>query len=48
MVTAFSTQNISEKMLEAIERNMWENPGAYRKKLQQVLLDIEGDIEDRL
>jgi len=41
-------QNISERLLEAIERDMWEKPGEYRERLQEVLLDIEGDIEDTL
>ena len=44
----YALQNISERLLEAIERQMWENPGDYKERLQDVLLDVEGDIEDRI
>lgn len=44
----YALQAITERLLEAMERNMWENPGEYREKLQDVLLDVEGEIEDRI
>lgn len=44
----YALQHIGERLLEAIERNMWEHPGDYKDRLQELLLDIEGEIEDRM
>lgn len=41
-------RNITERLLEAIRREMWEDPGAYRDKLEEAFLQAEGDVEDRL
>ena len=44
----YALQNIAERLLEAISRGLWENPGEDREKLEALLLDAEGDIEDSL
>jgi len=38
--------NISERLLEAIERNMWNAGDEMKEKLRDVYLEIEGMIED--
>ncbi len=35
----------TERMLEAIQRGMWENPEDYKDKLETLLLDLENDEE---
>ena len=44
----YALQNITERLLEAIARGMWENPGEDRETLEALLLEAEGDIEDSL
>ena len=44
----YALQNIAERLLEAISRGLWENPGEDKEKLEALLLDAEGDIEDSL
>jgi len=44
----YALQNISERLLEAIARGLWENPGADKESLEALLLEAEGDIEDSL
>lgn len=44
----FALQNITERLLEAIARGLWENPGADKDSLETLLLDAEGTIEDSL
>ncbi|SDU93704.1 cobaltochelatase subunit CobN [Pseudomonas mucidolens] len=34
-------RDMTERMLEAQQRGMWQDPGAYREALENVLLDIE-------
>ena len=37
-----------ERLLEAIERGMWENPPPdMKEKLQKMFLDLEADLEAR-
>ncbi|TFF06870.1 cobaltochelatase subunit CobN [Pseudomonas sp. BCA14] len=36
-------RDMTERMLEAQQRGMWQAPGAYREALQNLLLDIEED-----
>ena len=44
----YALQNIAERLLEAISRGLWENPGAARDNLEALLLDVEGSVEDCL
>jgi cobaltochelatase CobN len=44
----YAMQNIVERLLEAIARGMWENPGDDKDKLETLLLEAEGAIEDSL
>ena len=44
----YALQNISERLLEAIARGLWENPGADQDALEALLLEAEGAIEDTL
>ena len=32
---------MTERLLEAQQRGLWQEPGAYREALEQMLLDIE-------
>jgi len=44
----WALRDIVERLLEAIERGMWENPPPEMKeKLQQMFLDLEADLEAR-
>ncbi|TWC18513.1 MULTISPECIES: cobaltochelatase subunit CobN [unclassified Pseudomonas] len=36
-------RDMTERMLEAQQRGMWQAPGAYREALENLLLDIEED-----
>ena len=36
-------RDMTERMLEAQQRGMWQNPGEYREALENLLLDIEED-----
>ncbi len=40
--------SISELLLEAVARGLWQSPGALQPELEAVLLDSEGEIEDSL
>lgn len=44
----YALHNITERLLEAIERGLWAEPGADRDRLQALYLDAEGDVEDTL
>ena len=44
----YAMQNIVERLLEAIARDMWENPGEAKDRLESLLLEAEGAIEDCL
>jgi cobaltochelatase CobN len=44
----YAMQNIVERLLEAIARGLWENPGEDKDKLEALLLEAEGAIEDSL
>jgi len=34
-------REMAERLLEAIQRGMWQEPGAYREAIEGVLLDAE-------
>jgi cobaltochelatase CobN len=44
----YALHNIVERLLEAISRGLWENPGDDKEKLEALLLEAEGSIEDCL
>ena len=44
----WALKGVVERLLEAIERGLWENPPPeMREKLQQMYLDLEADLEAR-
>ncbi len=45
-VNPYALQNITERLLEAISRGMWETSPENKERLEQLFLDIEGDMED--
>ncbi len=45
-VNPYALQNILDKLLEVIERGMWDADDDMREKLRDAYLDIEGDIEE--
>jgi len=44
-VNPYARQNILDKLLEAIARNMWQTDPEMEKTLQEEYLEIEGEIE---
>jgi cobaltochelatase CobN len=44
-VNPYALQNMVERLLEAIERGMWQATEEMRKELQKIYLDIEGLLE---
>jgi cobaltochelatase CobN len=40
--------NIAERLLEAIGRGLWQDPGEDEERLRALFLDAEGDVEDTL
>ncbi|WP_248322463.1 cobaltochelatase subunit CobN [Caballeronia sp. Sq4a] len=40
-------QSICERLLEAMQRGLWQEPGAYRQSVTQHLLDVEQQLEGR-
>jgi cobaltochelatase CobN len=45
-VNPFALQNITERLLEAIERGLWDASDDMKKQLQQLYLQVEGLLED--
>ncbi len=45
-VNPHALQNITERLLEAISREMWDADPETKQKLEELYLDIEGDIEE--
>ncbi|MFH1060432.1 MAG: cobaltochelatase subunit CobN [Pseudomonadota bacterium] len=45
-VNPYALQNITERLLEAISRGMWDAAPETKERLEQLFLDIEGDLED--
>ncbi len=45
-VNPHALQNIAERLLEAISREMWNTDQETKERLESIYLDIEGDIED--
>lgn len=44
----YALQNIVERLLEAIRRGLWRDPGADEDALEALFLEAEGDVEDAL
>jgi cobaltochelatase CobN len=44
----YALHNITERLLEAIERGLWQEPGTDKDRLQTLFLDAEGEIEDTI
>ncbi|KIX12160.1 cobaltochelatase subunit CobN [Dethiosulfatarculus sandiegensis] len=45
-VNPYALQNITERLLEAISRGMWQADPETKQELMNIFLDVEGDIED--
>lgn len=45
-VNPYALQNIIDKLLETIQRNMWNTTEEMKDRLRDAYLDIEGEIED--
>jgi len=45
-VNPYALQNIAERLLEAIERGMWQATEEMKQELQHIYLDIEGVLEE--
>ena len=45
-VNPYALQNILDKLLETIERGMWNADDEMRDRLRDVALDVEGEIEE--
>jgi cobaltochelatase CobN len=46
-VNPYALQNITERLLEAIERGLWQASDDMKQRLQQLYLSIEGLIESK-
>jgi len=46
-VNPWALQRITEKLLEAMQRGMWQANEQTKEQLQQLYLDIEGELEER-
>ena len=47
-VNPYALQNIAERLLEAIEREMWQATEEMKEALRRVYLDIEGALEESM
>ena len=45
-VNPHALQNMTERLLEAIQRGMWDASDEMRQDLQNVYLEIEGMLEE--
>lgn len=45
-VNPYALQNILDKLLETIQREMWNTTDEMKERLRNAYLDIEGEIED--
>ena len=45
-VNPHALQNITERLLEAVERGMWNATDEMKQELQDIYLDIEGTLEE--
>jgi len=47
-VNPYALQNILDKLLETIERGMWNADDVMRDQLRDIALDVEGEIEEAM
>ena len=47
-VNPHALQNITERLLEAISRDMWDTDRETKEKLEALYLEAEGDIEETM
>ena len=47
-VNPYALLNITEKLLETINRGMWHTDADTEEALKQAYLEVEGDIEDTI
>jgi cobaltochelatase CobN len=45
-VNPYALQNITERLLEAIGRGMWDADPETKQRLEQIFLEAEGDLEE--
>ena len=45
---ADALEEMAERMLEAVQRNLWQEPGEHQQALQNLLLDIDQKKETRV
>jgi cobaltochelatase CobN len=45
-VNPYALQNITERLLEAISRGMWDTDQETKDRLEEIYLEIEGEIEE--
>ena len=45
-VNPYALQNILDKLLEAIQRGMWQTDAETVEALRDAYLDVEGEIEE--
>jgi cobaltochelatase CobN len=45
-VNPYALQNIIDKLLETVDRDMWNATDEMKDRLRDAYLDIEGEIED--
>jgi cobaltochelatase CobN len=45
-VNPHALMNIAERLLEAIDREMWDATEEMREELRRIYLDVEGMLED--
>ncbi|MFV2055640.1 MAG: cobaltochelatase subunit CobN [Thiohalomonadales bacterium] len=38
-------REIAERLIEAMQRGMWQEPGLHQQKIEEILLDIEDSLE---
>ena len=45
-VNPFAIHTISERLLEASQRGMWDAPQEVQESLREIFLSVDGDLED--
>jgi cobaltochelatase CobN len=45
-INPYALQNITERLLEAISRGMWDADDETKERLEQLFLEAEGDLEE--
>lgn len=46
-VNPYALQNMVERLLEAIQRGMWEAEPQMKEELQDIYLEVEGNLEEK-